>query len=176
MLRRRAQAVEAAKKRLSVVRSVNVTLPVAPNVGGATSGGAAAADSHGGDAADAGGTAADAVGAQSGDGSLLCVELSRGTLERLCDDLLRRLKTPLYEVALSARVTLPGELDPDHGVVRKKDKAKVRKAKAKLRPEGRQKYCRTSLSTPRAPPRGPSKVLPHLPVHPPWHARILPPL
>ena len=118
--RRLAAAVEEAKKRLSVVTAVNVTLPAgvaqpaAPGEGG-----------NGGDDAP-------------------CVELSRVRLEQLCDGLFRRLKTPLYEVALSAKITLPGELDPDHGSGSKQNKkGKVRRKEAKYRPTGRQKYLPT---------------------------------
>jgi molecular chaperone DnaK len=71
------------------------------------------------------------------------VTLSRKQLEVLCDTLLRRLKLPLYEVALSARVTLPGELNPDHGKVVRKLNAKKRRALSKVRPEGRQNYLPT---------------------------------
>ena len=121
-MRQLMQAGEAAKKRLSVVKSVEVPLPVAASDGG---GGRRYRDGRGrrgGDRRD---------------------HIEPGALRKLCDGLFRRLKTPLYEVALSAKITLPGELDPDHGTVKKRLKVKARRKAAKLRPEGRQKYLPT---------------------------------
>ena len=109
--RQLGDAAEAAKKQLSVVKSVTVPLPA---------------------------TGADGCGSS--------VDLSRAVLEKLCDPLFRRLREPLYEVALSARLTLPGELDPEYGQVKKKLKSKQRKEAAKLRPEGRQKYLPTGAA------------------------------
>ena len=121
-MRQLMQAGEAAKKRLSVVKSVEVPLPVAAAT--------AAADAD--------------IEMGEGEGEeIVEITLSRERFEKLCDGLFRRLKTPLYEVALSAKITLPGELDPDHGTVKKRLKVKARRKAAKLRPEGRQKYLPT---------------------------------
>ena len=46
-------------------------------------------------------------------------------------------------MSLSAQLTLPGELDPEYGTVRKKLDAKKRRAAAALRPEGKQRYLPT---------------------------------
>ena len=99
LMRQLMQATEAAKKRLSVVKSVEVPLPIVGEGGGGEGG-----EGEGG-----------GVSSNESPG----IELSRARLEELCDGLFRRLKQPLYEVALSARVTLPGELDPNHGKVTK---------------------------------------------------------
>lgn len=118
-MRQLADAAEAAKKRLSVVKSVQVARPYADADAAATT-----------DASSPGSTAAH-------------VELSREQLEQLCDPILRRLRTPLYEAALTARITLPGELEPEYGKPKRQLSRKARRAAAKLRPEGRQKYLPT---------------------------------
>ncbi|KAL3912734.1 MAG: hypothetical protein SGPRY_008233 [Prymnesium sp.] len=108
-MRRLREAAEAAKIRLSVMKSVTV------EVSGAE------------------------------EGQEVEVELTRSQLEELCEPLLRRLKNPLYEVALTAgavlalamRVSLPGEQE-EKGM-QKKAKRKERRAMAAKRPVGSQK-------------------------------------
>ena len=63
------------------------------------------------------------------------VALTRAQLEVLCEPLLQRLRAPLYEVALSARVALPGESAGEQAEakrlgMRKKPKKKERRAAA----------------------------------------------
>mmetsp|Transcript_84700 Transcript_84700/g.254002 ORF Transcript_84700/g.254002 Transcript_84700/m.254002 type:complete len:232 (-) Transcript_84700:13-708(-) len=65
------------------------------------------------------------------------VELSRAQFEALCEPLLRRLKAPLYEVALTAGVALPGEQEVKG--MKKKPNRKARRAASALRPSGSQK-------------------------------------
>ena len=135
--RQLAQAAEEAKKRLSVVKTVMVPLGTTLVKAGTTPG-----TTPGKTPGTAPGTTAGTAGPQA-PAEELAVELSRATLEKLCDDLFRRLKRPLYEVSLSAQLTLPGELDPEYGTVRKKLDAKKRRAAAALRPEGKQRYLPT---------------------------------
>ena len=135
--RQLAQAAEEAKKRLSVVKTVMVPLGTTLVKAGTTPG-----TTPGTAPGTAPGTTAGTAGPQA-PAEELAVELSRATLEKLCDDLFRRLKRPLYEVSLSAQLTLPGELDPEYGTVRKKLDAKKRRAAAALRPEGKQRYLPT---------------------------------
>ena len=65
------------------------------------------------------------------------LELTRSDLERVCEPLLRRLKGPLYEVAISARVAMPGESAPPPTG---KPKKRAREASKKLLPDGPLKY------------------------------------
>ncbi len=118
-----SEAAEAAKKRLSVVKAVRVDLTEACERGGAG--------------------AVSEVGGSSESGAV--TELSRATVEALCEPLLQRLRAPLYEVSLTSRIALPGEAE-ETGVMRKKPNAKARKQLAKIRPSGRQKYL--PLGTP----------------------------
>ena len=139
-LRQLREASEAAKKRLSVVKQVDVPLP---GGSGGSGGKAAAGGAVAGGGAAAGGAAAGGAAGGAASASAAAVTLSRATLEAVCDELFRRMKRPLYEVALSARLTLPGELDAEHGTVRPRLNAKQRKAAAKRRPEGKQRYLPT---------------------------------
>ena len=104
--RRLAEAAEAAKVRLSVLKSVDVQ--------------------------------------PEGVADGAAVALTRAQLEVLCEPLLQRLRAPLYEVALSARVALPGEsageqAEAKHLGMWKKPKKKERRAAAALIPEGTQR-------------------------------------
>ena len=110
-VRRLAEVAEDAKKRLSVVKRVEIELR-----------------------GEAEGEAERERGAAEG----CTYSLSRETLEVLGDPLLRRMREPLYQLALSARIALPGELEPPRPA--RKPKAKVRAKEAALRPAGKQKH------------------------------------
>ena len=114
---------EAAKKKLSVVREIDIS---------AEADGDAAASGAPADAAPGLGLRvrqADpkATVAVEGAEVAAAVRVPREKLESLSEPLLQRLKAPLYEVALSAGISLPGEY-----VAEKKGK-ETRKAKAKVR-------------------------------------------
>ena len=77
--------VKAAKRKLSVVKRVSVLFPSPQSP--------ATGDREG--------------GGEGGEGT--SIELTRDAMEAACEPLLQRLKAPLYEVALAAAVSLPGE-------------------------------------------------------------------
>ena len=117
---------EAAKKKLSVVREIDISAEGAEADGDAAASGAPA------DAASGLGLRvrqADpkATVAVEGAKAAAAVRVPREQLESLSEPLLQRLKAPLYEVALSAGISLPGEY-----VAEKKGK-ETRKAKSKVR-------------------------------------------
>ena len=135
-----ATAAEEAKKRLSVLKEVDVGGDDAPSSSAVAVAAAedddARADQPTGPRLDvqqaAAGTEPPAAGA---------VRVSRARLEELSEPLLQRLKGPLYEAAVMAGVTLPGEVVKEkRGKMAKKPKAKLRKKMAKLVPEGKQKH------------------------------------
>ena len=115
---------EAAKKKLSVVREIDIS---------AEADGDAAASGAPADAASGLGLRvrqadpkATVVGVEGAEVAA-AVRVPRERLESLSEPLLQRLKAPLYEVALSAGISLPGEY-----VAEKKGK-ETRKAKSKVR-------------------------------------------
>jgi len=113
-MRRLADDAEAAKIKLSVLKSAEVPVP----------------------------TNVDREVSQE---DAPTIKLERSTFENLCEPLFLELKKPVLEAALSARVTLPGEVVNKEKMM-KKPKKKVRdKLKLNL-PEGKKKWFPTGDS------------------------------
>lgn len=143
--------IEAAKIKLSVLTRVELQLPVTVAAGDATrdrngSGdgdGSGGGDAMGGDAARGGGAAglgdspAPGGGGDGDEGDAVIV-LTRSAVEGACEALLQRLKAPLYEVALAAKVALPGE--EKAAAPRRKPKLKARLAAETQLPKGKKVY------------------------------------
>jgi len=113
-LRTLRERAEAAKRKLSVVKRVSVLFPSPQSP--------ATGDREG--------------GGEGGEGT--SIELTRDAMEAACEPLLQRLKAPLYEVALAAAVSLPGEAAPSSPA--KKRTAKARRAAEALLPSGKRTY------------------------------------
>lgn len=145
-LRTLRERVEAAKIKLSVVKSVELALPAAGRrpARGDRAEGSPSSDSEGPGGGEAGGAGEAGGGGEAGEaggGGVADEEvmvLTRVAIEAACEPLLQRLKNPLYEVALAARIALPGEAAAP--VPKKKPKAKARKAAEALLPQGKRTY------------------------------------
>ena len=118
------ERVEAAKIKLSVVTKVEIVLPDS-GVNART----------GANDLKPSGTG-ELVEESLVEGSVLI--LTRADMEAACEGLLQRLKAPLYEVALAAKIALPGE--EQVAAPNRKPKKKARQAAEALLPKGKRTY------------------------------------